>query len=38
LVSVYASSPVGSALLPNPLGAKTATPSCYSMYLVLDNK
>jgi hypothetical protein len=38
LVSVYASSPVGSALLPNPFGAKTATPSCYSMYLVLDNK
>jgi trimeric autotransporter adhesin len=38
LVSVYASSPVASALLPNPIGAKTATPSCYSMYLVLDNK
>jgi IPT/TIG domain len=38
LVSVYASSVQGSALLPNPFGATTATPSCYSMFLVLNNK
>ena len=37
LVSVYASSVEGSAALPNPFGATSGTPSCYSMYLVLNN-
>ena len=37
LVSVYASSEEGSAALPNPFGASAGTPSCYSIYLVLND-
>ena len=37
-VSVYASSVEGSAALPNPFGPTNGTPSCYSMYLVLNDK
>ena len=36
LVSVYANTQQGSALLPNPLGATSATPSCYSMSMALN--
>ena len=35
LNSVWASSEEGSAALPNPFGARTKAPTCYSMYLVL---
>ena len=38
LNSGYASLQQGSPVLPNPFGATSGTPSCYSMYLVLNNK
>jgi hypothetical protein len=38
LGGVWASVQQGSAVLPNPFGAISGTPSCYSMYLVLNNK
>jgi hypothetical protein len=38
LVSVYTDSRQGSTVLSNPFGATAATPSCYSMYLILNNK
>jgi hypothetical protein len=37
LHSVYTTSQQGSAVLPNPFGAATATASCYSIYLVVGN-
>jgi len=38
LNSVYTSSQLGSAALPSPFGATAGTPSCYSMYLLLNSK
>jgi len=38
LVSVYTVSMLGSSVLPNPFGPTAGTPSCYSMYLILNNK
>ena len=38
LFSVFTNSQQASAVLPNPFGANAGTPSCYSMYLVLNNK
>jgi hypothetical protein len=38
LVSVFTNSQQGSAVLPSSFGVTAGTPSCYSMYLVLNNK
>src|SRR5262249_20748103 len=38
LVSVYTNSMLGGTALPSPFGTAAGTPSCYSMYLVLNAK